>query len=157
MQFKRLMFLVLSLSLFWMACDDTVTPEEQTAIDRGVIEEYVAENNLTGQYTETGIFYAFSEEGEGDDTPAAGSIIEIIYKGYLMDGTLFDSSDGFPTEFNLSGLIRGWQEGLQLFKRDAVGTLLIPSREAYGRTGRAPSIPANAVLRFEIELIDFQN
>lgn len=147
--------MVLGLSLFWMACDDTVTPEEQTAIDRGLIEEYVAENNLTGQYTESGIFYAFSEEGEGDETPGATSQIEIIYKGYLLDGTLFDSSNGFPVEFDLRGLIAGWREGIQLFKRDAVGTLLIPSREAYGRTGRAPVIPGNAVLRFEITLVDF--
>ena len=96
-----------------------------------------------------------SDSGIGEETPGASSLVEIIYVGTLLDGTQFDSSDGFPTTFPIYNVISGWREGLTYFKKESEGILLIPSRLAYGPQGRT-GIPANSVLRFDIELLNFE-
>jgi FKBP-type peptidyl-prolyl cis-trans isomerase FkpA len=152
---KNLFWIGLFLSsLLFPACDDAVTPDEQLEIDRALMEEYIAENNLDGTFTSTGLYYVIEQEGSGSESPNINSIVEIVYTGYLLDGTQFDSSNGFPVQFQLGGLIRGWQEGLTYFNRETSGVLLVPSRLAYGVRGQG-GIPGNAVLRFEIELLDF--
>jgi FKBP-type peptidyl-prolyl cis-trans isomerase len=152
----RLLPLALLLSAFFLgACDENVSPRKQAEIDRGLIEAYVAEKGLAGQFTESGLYYVIESPGTGDDFPSASSTVEIIYKGYLLDGTVFDDSEGFPTLLNLGSVIAGWREGLQLFKRDAKGKLIIPSGLAYGTASPSSLIPKNSVLVFDIELLDF--
>ena len=60
-------------------------------IDRKLIDEYVADNNLSGFYTndDENIFVSISKEGEGTESPSTTSEIDIIYTGYLLDGTVF--------------------------------------------------------------------
>ena len=138
------------------SCQETITFDEQQEIDRAIIEEYVATNNLDGQYTEEGIFYSITKEGVGSETPNISSTILIDYVGTLLDGTEFDSSNGFPREFQLFSLIRGWQIGLEKFKAESKGILIIPSRFAYRENGSIDgSIPPNTVIRFDIELVEF--
>lgn len=151
---------VISLSVLavfsFSACQETVSFDDQQAIDRAIIEEYVATNNLQGQYTEQGIFYSITKEGVGTATPNTFSTILIDYTGTLLDGTQFDSSEGFPREFQLSTLIRGWQLGLEYFKAESKGILIIPSRFAYQEAGSINgAIGPNTVIRFDIELIEF--
>lgn len=155
---KKVFFLpLLIMGLFFASCNDTVSFEKQQEIDRGIIEEYVADNNLQGFFTDNNIFVSFSEEGSGTETPDQFSTVEIIYTGYLLDGTEFDSSDGFPREFRLFTLIQGWQEGLQYFKVGSKGTLVIPSQFAYKVRGTADgSIGPNTVIAFDIELLSFK-
>lgn len=152
---------VLSLSILtaftFSACKETITFDEQQDIDRAIIEEYVAINNLQGTYTEQGIFYSITKDGVGTATPDISSTILIDYTGTLLDGTEFDSSNGFPREFQLFSLIRGWQIGLEYFKAESKGVLVIPSRFAYKENGSLDgSIPSNTVIRFDIELVEFQ-
>ena len=75
-----------------------------------------------------------------------------------MDGTQFDSSydRGAPLEFKLGQVIKGWQEAIKLLKKGGKGTFLIPSHLAYGERGAGSAIPPNAVLVFDIELVDFE-
>ncbi|MEM6347456.1 MAG: FKBP-type peptidyl-prolyl cis-trans isomerase [Bacteroidota bacterium] len=142
--------------LSFSSCQETISFDEQQEIDRAIIEEYVAVNNLDGQYTEQGIFYAITKEGVGTETPNMFSTILIDYVGTLLDGTQFDSSNGFPREFQLGTLIRGWQIGLEQFKAESKGILIIPSRFAYRETGSIDgSIGPNTVIRFDIELVEF--
>ncbi|MEM7660552.1 MAG: FKBP-type peptidyl-prolyl cis-trans isomerase [Bacteroidota bacterium] len=143
---------------FFTACDESVDPEEQLEIDKALIQEYTVTEGIDGGFfTDSGLFVLIEDEGEGldTDTPELSSIVEIVYTGTLLDGSQFDSSDGFPVQFQVFRLIQGWQEGLTYFPRGSSGTLIVPSRLGYGPGGTS-GIPGNAVLRFDIEMLDFQ-
>jgi FKBP-type peptidyl-prolyl cis-trans isomerase len=73
-----------------------------------------------------------------------------------LNGTEFDSSykRGQPAEFPVNGVIKGWIEAIKMMKTGDKWTVVIPPDLAYGAQGAPPSIPANATLQFEIELID---
>jgi len=103
--------------------------------------------------TDSGLQYEVLEEGKGA-SPQLSDQVEVHYRGTLVDGTEFDSSykRGETTKFPLNGVIKGWQEGLQLMKEGAKYKLYIPSDLAYGSQG-VGSIPPDSTLVFEIELI----
>jgi len=144
-------FTVLLLLVFVLgSCDKDGKQREE---DAGIIEEYIDENGLEAQSTSSGLYYIIDEPG-GNEHPKSGGSISIKYTGWFINGGEFDSSNGNKVTFQLNNLIEGWQEGIPLFGRGGKGTLLIPSHLAYGSQGRG-SIPPNAVLRFYIELIDF--
>jgi len=131
--------------------------EEQMEEDAKIIEEYLSENNIDAQSTEDGLRYVIDVEGSGD-TPQPGDKVKVHYTGMLIDGTQFDSSidRGEPLSFNIGRgeVIRGWDLGIALLKTGGKGTLYIPSPLAYGTRGSAPVIPPNAVLKFDVELIE---
>ena len=85
-----------------------------------------------------------------------GAVVNVHYKGTLMDGTVFDSSydRGQPIEFPLDNLIRGWQKGIPGMKVGGKRKLTVPHADAYGERGSPPVIPPRADLIFEIELLD---
>ena len=84
-----------------------------------------------------------------------GATIKIHYTGWLLDGTVFDSSKkrGQPIEFPLNNLIKGWQEGVPGMKIGGIRLLEIPYQLAYGERGSPGSIPPKATLVFEIEAL----
>jgi FKBP-type peptidyl-prolyl cis-trans isomerase len=106
----------------------------------------------------SGLKYLDVKEGTGAEAEP-GKNIYVHYSGFLTDGTQFDSSvkKGMPFPFQLGGsppvVIKGWEQGIPGMKVGGKRKLLIPSPLAYGSTGRAPVIPANANLIFEIELL----
>lgn len=126
--------------------------------DGEVIDAYLAENNITAQTTESGLRYVITEEGEGENA-SAGNQVSVHYHGTLLDGTKFDSSydRGQPFQFPLGQgrVIMGWDEGIALLNKGAKATLYIPSTLAYGERAMG-SIPANSILKFDVELIEFQ-
>ncbi len=87
----------------------------------------------------------------------AGDTLTVNYTGWLEDGTKFDSSydRGVPFKFTLGegGVIEGWDQGLVGMQVGEKKTLTIPPELAYGKEGRPPSIPPNATLTFEVELV----
>jgi FKBP-type peptidyl-prolyl cis-trans isomerase len=89
-------------------------------------------------------------------SPAATDKVRVHYAGRLIDGKEFDSSvkRGQPAEFPLDGVIKCWTEALQTMKVGGKATVVCPSDIAYGPSGRPPVIPGNAVLTFEVELLD---
>ena len=105
--------------------------------------------------TESGLQYKVLSEGSGPK-PSASSTVTTHYEGTLIDGTVFDSSykRGEPISFPVSGVIRGWQEALQLMTQGSKWELYIPGDLAYGAAGSPPVIGPNAVLVFTIELIE---
>jgi FKBP-type peptidyl-prolyl cis-trans isomerase FkpA len=141
---------IMAAMLIFSACskDD---PEMQLARDREKILEYIAKNDLDAHEHESGIFYVMEVEGSGGHPPATATVV-INYTGRLLNETVFDVANN--AYIYLPGTIEGWREGIPLFKRGGKGMLLIPSGLAYGPYPR-PSIPANSVLIFDIELIDF--
>ncbi|MEL6863787.1 MAG: FKBP-type peptidyl-prolyl cis-trans isomerase [Bacteroidota bacterium] len=137
--------------------DASEMPKRQAAKDQEVIKEYLANNGLTNyKMTESGIHYNIEMPGEGA-SPTASDKVKAHYTGKLLNGNVFDSSveRGKPLDFKLGGVIKGWQEAIPMLKRGGKGTFIIPSALAYGARGAGRAIPPNAVLLFEIELIDF--
>merc|ERR1719464_712029 len=103
--------------------------------------------------TDSGLVFYPMTEGTGK-SPTASNEVEVHYHGMLIDGTVFDSSvdRGETIKFPLSGVIKGWTEGLQLMKEGGKATLVIPSDLAYGDQGSGDTIPPGATLKFEVEL-----
>ena len=88
----------------------------------------------------------------------AGKKISVLYKGTLVDGTVFDASSlhgNAPFEFTLGAgqVIGGWDQGFSGMKVGGKRRLTIPSDLGYGATGAGASIPPNAALIFEVELL----
>lgn len=86
----------------------------------------------------------------------AGKIIGVQYRGTLTDGTEFDSSMGTPLRVPLGegAIIKGWEEGVLGMKVGGKRRLKIPPELGYGAEGFPPEIPANAILVFEVELVE---
>lgn len=101
-----------------------------------------------------GLKYRDLKEGTGDPAKP-GATVTIVYTGWTVDGNVFDSSKktGAPATFDLNDLIPGWQKGIPGMKPGGVRKLVIPGALGYGPRGRGESIPPNATLIFEIELI----
>ncbi len=120
--------------------------------------EFLAENKKKDGIKETasGLQYEVIKEGEGK-TPTLTNIVKVHYKGTTIDGKEFDSSykRNEPIEFPLNGVIKGWQEGVQLMKKGAQYRFFIKPELAYGENG-VPGIEPNSLLIFEVELIDFK-
>src|SRR5688500_8782429 len=95
-----------------------------------------------------------AKEGTGDAVKPGGTVT-VHYTGWLTDGTKFDSSvdRGQTISFPLNGVIKGWQEGIPGMKPGGVRRLKIPADLGYGARGAGGSIPPNATLIFEVELV----
>ena len=120
-------------------------------------EKYLAENKKKEGVitTESGLQYKIITEGTGK-SPKATNSVKCHYEGFLIDGTVFDSSvqRGEPATFPLNGVIAGWTEGLQLMKEGGKTRFFIPYNLAYGEAGAAGAIPPYAALIFDVELIE---
>ena len=119
-------------------------------------EKYLAENaKKDGVITlPSGLQYQVLKEGNGKK-PSAKDSVKCHYEGFLIDGTVFDSSvqRGEPAVFGLQQVIAGWTEGLQLMQEGAKYRFFIPYRLAYGEGGAGGSIPPYAALIFDVELV----
>lgn len=107
--------------------------------------------------TASGLQYKIINEGSGPK-PTASNTVTVNYKGMLLDGTVFDSTEesGQPISFPLDRVIPGWTEGLQLMSPGAKYIFYIPSELAYGDQGAPGAIPGGATLIFEVELLSFK-
>jgi len=158
-----------------MGAQATMTPEQANAMvgeffqakkeaagatAKAESEAFLTENAKNNDVTVTasGLQYTHLTEGEGE-RPTAASTVTVHYRGTLIDGTEFDSSykRGEPISFPLSGVIKGWTEGLQLMKPGGKTKFFIPQDLAYGANPNPNGpIPPYAALIFEVELISFQ-
>jgi len=123
-------------------------------------EAFLAENKKKeGVKTlPSGLQYKVTKAGTGKK-PKSTDMVTVNYRGTLIDGTEFDSSykRGQPATFQVSGVIPGWTEALQLMEEGAKWQLFIPSNLAYGERGtQGGPIGPNATLIFEVELISIQ-
>jgi FKBP-type peptidyl-prolyl cis-trans isomerase len=107
--------------------------------------------------TASGLQYKVLKEGTGPH-PKATSQVTVHYKGTLLDGKQFDSSydRGQPATFALNQVIPGWTEGVQLMTAGSKYQFWVPSDLGYGPQGSPPTIPPNATLVFEVELLSFK-
>ena len=119
-------------------------------------EKYLAENAKKEGVitTKSGLQYMVLKEGTGR-APKATDSVKCHCEGFLIDGTVFDSSvqRGEPAVFGLQQVIAGWTEGLQLMKEGGKTRFFIPYLLGYGPSGAGNSIPPYAALIFDVELI----
>ncbi len=98
-------------------------------------------------------------EGTGDREVKSGDEINVHYTGTLTNGIKFDSSldrgEPFTFTIGVKQVIQGWEQGLLGMKVGEKRKLTIPSDLAYGERGAGASIPPNATLIFEVELVSF--
>ncbi len=104
--------------------------------------------------TANGAIVIVEKEGEGAH-PTSADKVKVDYTGKLLDGRVFDSSvqRGQPAEFSLAAVIPCWTEGIQKLRVGGKATLVCPPKIAYGEAGRPPTIPREAVLTFDVELL----
>lgn len=105
--------------------------------------------------TTSGIGVTMLKEGTGAN-PKSSDTVKVHYRGALTNGKEFDSSygRGQPATFPLNRVIPCWTEGVQLIKVGGKAKLVCPSNLAYGSAGRPGTIPPDATLVFEVELLD---
>jgi FKBP-type peptidyl-prolyl cis-trans isomerase FkpA len=105
----------------------------------------------------SGVVYKELTPGKGP-SPKATDNVKVHYRGTLTTGQEFDSSykRGQPATFPLNGVIPCWTEGVQKMKVGGKAQLVCPSAVAYGETGSPPTIPPNATLVFEVELLGIE-
>lgn len=122
------------------------------------LNAYLEKNGVVAQPTSTGLYYVKTQDGTGEK-PSKGSTVKAHYTGYLLDGTVFDTSieRGEPIEFVLGvgQVIPGWDEGIALMSKGEKAVLYIPYYLAYGDRDLGV-IPPFSNLVFEVELIDFK-
>jgi FKBP-type peptidyl-prolyl cis-trans isomerase FkpA len=125
--------------------------EKLIAVDAKTIADFAAKNKMTNvQKTASGLNYVITNPGNGPQV-MAGDSIAVKYTGKLSSGKVFESNT-FELQVGRGMVIPGWDEGLQKFKQGGKGTLLIPSGLGYGDQGN-PTIPANSVLIFDVEIL----
>lgn len=104
--------------------------------------------------TASGLLMETITEGSGK-SPAPTDKVKVNYKGALIDGKVFDSSEkhGGPSTISLAQVVKCWVEGIGLMKPGGKAKLYCPSEIAYGDRPNG-EIPAGATLVFDVELLE---
>ena len=102
-----------------------------------------------------GLQYKILTPGTGK-APGESDQVQVLYKGRLIDGTVFDSSAdrSHPISFYVNGVIPGWTEALKMMQEGAKWEIYIPGNLAYGlQPPPGGKIGPNSLLIFEVELL----
>jgi len=128
--------------------------QAQASVNLERSREFLEQNKARDdvEVTESGLQYEVLSEGDGA-SPTQSDTVVVHYEGSLIDGTVFDSSyeRDSPATLPLNGVIKGWQEGLQLMSEGAKYRFWIPGDLAYGNQPGRP----NGTLVFDVELLSF--
>ena len=132
--------------------DDAAAARKALGEQAAFLAKNIQDPNV--KVTTKGVQYIILKEGTGIK-PKASDKVQVHYIGTLLDGTEFDNSirRGSPMEFPVTAVIEGWQDLLLEMKVGEKVKAWIPSALGYGETGAPPNIPANALLVFEVELL----
>jgi FKBP-type peptidyl-prolyl cis-trans isomerase len=135
------------------------------------IQKYIADNKLKALKTDSGLYYVITKQGSGP-LIAVGDTAVVNYAGRLLTGKMFDSNikeeavkgklpqiemrQFKPIRFAVGqdAVIQGWHQGFQLLNKGTKATIIIPSTLAYGEQGMQNTIPPNAPIVFDVEVID---
>lgn len=135
----------------------TTSPfSKQVDIDEDRISKYLATKGLTAQRDPSGIYYIVNTAGTGDVIQGSGSTVVVKYTGRLLDGTVFDSNAN-GISLSLNSVILAWRKIIPQFKTGTKFRMFVPSAYGYGTRGSGNTIPLNAVLDFDIELVSVTN
>jgi FKBP-type peptidyl-prolyl cis-trans isomerase FkpA len=145
---------LLSLAPAWLAYQGTESLRD------GDPRFFLAQNGKRDGVvtTASGLQYEILRQGAGAK-PAATDIATFNYVGRLSDGTIFDESakQGGPATAPIFGVVPGVSEALQLMNKGAAYRVWIPPELGYGPQGSGETIPPDAMLEFDLELVDFRS
>ena len=120
-------------------------------------EKFLADNKTKPniKVTDSGLQYEVIAAAPAGTKPSLLDKVEVHYHGTLIDGTVFDSSveRGDPISFPVNGVIKGWQEGLQLMDVGSKYRFYIPQELAYGARGAGGAIGPYSALIFDVTLL----
>jgi FKBP-type peptidyl-prolyl cis-trans isomerase FkpA/FKBP-type peptidyl-prolyl cis-trans isomerase FklB len=123
--------------------------------DRGKIADFLTKNNINALQDTSGLQYIVHNKS-GGKKPALNDCVEVKYTGkFLETGKVFDKSERIA--FPLSNVIPGWRLGIPLLGIGDSATLFIPSKLGYGPQGYAGAIPRDAILIFDVTLLDIKS
>ena len=136
-----------------------VETEKQKEIT--ALEKYTKDKNIKTVKSPGGVLVEIENAGS-DPKADTGKQVSVFYKGYTVDGKVFDTNMGsaatnknpYPVVLGKHGVIPGWEEGLKFFGKGGKGKLFIPSLLAYGIQGNPPVIMPFTNLIFDIEITD---
>ena len=139
--------------------------EKHFKIDKMAKDEALAKMNKSidevsvgFEKTSTGLRYKITQKNDSGKSAKRGDVVKVHYTGKLLDGTKFDSSldrnepIAFPV--GVGRVIPGWDEGIMLLKEGEKASLVIPPYLGYGERGAGGVIPPNAILLFDVELVE---
>jgi FKBP-type peptidyl-prolyl cis-trans isomerase len=132
--------------------------EKRKDLEGEAIANYIKENKITARPTKSGLYFVEVTKGTGPK-PTAGKTCVMNYTGKLLDGKVFDSSEGKkPFEFALGKqqVIPGWDEAVGMMSKGGKAKIVLPSSLAYGENGAGEMILPYTPLVFDVELIDFK-
>lgn len=149
--------LVLTVALAAAGCAPTASALPQAApVPQEILAPELGVDLSAMERTETGLYIQTLRPGDGA-VARRGQHVRVHYEGWLADGRKFDSSRarGKSLEIPLGRgtAIRGWDEGIAGMRVGELRRLVVPPELAYGEAGAPGSIPPNATLVFEIELL----
>jgi FKBP-type peptidyl-prolyl cis-trans isomerase len=161
-RFGVVLFLALAGGAGLSSCskDDNPVNADYSATDDALIKSYIATNNITAaQKQASGLYFVPVVTYANAPLATTGQVVSMLYTGQLLDGTVFGSTSqysNYPYSFTLGvdRLPLGVEQGVALMHKGDKAVLLIPSGLAYGPNSLPPTIPANAVLRFDVEVTD---
>ena len=131
--------------------EDAMAGDLSAAANQAFLAANAAKQGVTTR--PSGLQYRVIKAGHGK-TPKSTDMVQVTYKGWLIDNTVFDQTKpGETAEFPANKLIAGWVEALSLMKEGDQWELVIPSNLAYGERGAGGVIPPNQTLVFEMTLI----
>ena len=136
--------------------DRTIETTPKAISNKRAGEEYMAKLKKDKNYifTESGIAYKVIKEGTGDYFTEA-DVVNILFRGRHLNGEVFDENDDDPEPFELTSVIPGISEVVQLMKPGGKVTVVIPAEQAYGAQGNS-DIEPNETLIFDIEALGIQ-
>jgi FKBP-type peptidyl-prolyl cis-trans isomerase FkpA len=154
--------LIYAVLLLLAACAEAPRPTQAAQQPIPVPKPIPSRENVTIDTTQLTIREISAGSGK---EAVAGKRVLVHYTGWLYDaaapelkGKQFDSSRtrGVPFDFvpGAGRVIRGWEQGVPGMKVGAKRLLVIPPQLAYGERGAGGVIPPNAILVFEVELVD---
>jgi FK506-binding protein 4/5 len=119
------------------------------------------ENRIVDITGDGGVIKEVLHESTSTETPRSGDEVTVHYNGTLLDGTKFDSSRdrNLPYTFTLEGgkVIKGWDKAVATMRKGEIAKVILKPDYAYGKEGKPPTIPENATLVFEIELLSWDD
>ena len=150
------LFFVSLLLLICGAAPLCAQREKLPADDRDFVEKKWPD----AKRTYTCLRYVVVKPGQKDGpSPTPGTMVAVLYKGMLLNGSVFDEDQDpdhpLVTRVGRGELIDGWEEALQKMHKGEKWILIVPSEMGYGSRGKPPTIPRDATLVFEMELVDF--
>jgi FKBP-type peptidyl-prolyl cis-trans isomerase FklB len=134
--------------------------QEKITFNKAVGKAFLEENAKKPGVVKmsNGMQYEVMVAGTGSVKPTLSNKVKCHYHGTLIDGSIFDSSvqRGEPITFPLNGVIKGWQDAVQLMTVGSKWKLFIPSELGYGDRSAGPFIGPGMTLIFEVELLGIE-